>query len=213
MELINYLDEHKAIYIVSYNDIDKLGQTSLVNVEAVNALIKIKDWANNHLCNPHPELGRKGHVCPYTLASIKKRHFWLSPYSFKPTTPEKICDVMFKYMESFLETQPKHTDERIFKTFVVVFHKMSFDETSLLIDYTHKILKPSFVENGLMLGQFHDNCNIGGVHNSNFMSLHSPIPLFVIRNMVVNDYMFLNDEQRFIDSYNKHFSGSNSKNS
>lgn len=198
-----YINNKKEAYIVRFNDLDKLKNG---HQEQLDSLKLVQKWVYNHLCKPHPELGRKGNVCPFTLPSIKKDHFWLGCYTSKHATANDICELMEECMDIFLQTAPVNSPESIFKTFVIAFPNITTPETTLLIDYTHELLKPDFVRNGLMLGQFYPNCNIGGVHNSKFMSLNSPIPLFVIRNMVVNDFLFLHHEEKFLADYIKYCS-------
>jgi hypothetical protein len=65
-------------------------------------------------------------------------------------------------------------------------------DVSALIDGTQKKLKPNFVEEGLMLGEFHLRNNATGLHNEHFFPLRTPYPCLAIRHMVPSDIVFLN---------------------
>lgn len=52
-------------------------------------------------------------------------------------------------------------------------------------------MKPSFVEAGMMLGEFYSENESPGLYNPDFRPLRSPIPLFVYRRLVPNDLVFL----------------------
>lgn len=197
-----YIGSDKEIYLTKF---DNLGRIPIQQQE-LDALRSIQEWVFDYLCKPHPKLGRKGNVCPFTLSSARKKHFWIGCYTPVVGTISNICESLRKCIDIFHQTEPMNEPESILKTFVVVFPNITAAETELLIDYTHELLKPDFVRSGLMLGQFHADCKVGGVHNSEFRSLYSPIPLFVIRNMVVDDFLFLQHEETFLNDYVEHCS-------
>jgi hypothetical protein len=77
-----------------------------------------------------------------------------------------------------------------------------------LIDVSKERLKPLFVNDGLMLGEFHELNESPGLHNPDFRPLRSPIPLLAIRRMVYSDIVFLNRPSdpperriRFLEAY------------
>ena len=131
---------------------------------------------------------------------MQKRLFWFSPCLKENITSNYICDIMMAYLDSFERNRLNSSDE-IFRTYIILFPTVVPSEAASLIDFTHPLLKPHFVEKGFMLGQFYPDCEIGGVHNINFKSLQSPMPLYVIRNIVLNDHLFLNDNQEYLRAY------------
>ena len=52
-------------------------------------------------------------------------------------------------------------------------------------------MKESFVEKGLMCGEFHETNNGSGLRNSNFYPLRTPYPCLAIRHMVPGDIAFM----------------------
>jgi hypothetical protein len=66
-------------------------------------------------------------------------------------------------------------------------------------------LKPDFVHEGLMVGQFYPGCREPGLWNRDFRPLESPIPLIAIRYMVSNDFPFLSSNASWIEVYLRRF--------
>ena len=166
----------------------------------LKAYREISSWIAKYLCSPHKDLGRNGHICPYLAPSRKKGLLWLSSYSHSLKSISDIEDLMMGFMRFFLDIYLPNKDE-IYKSIVVIFPTMEQDQTKILIDDAHHILKPIFVNNGLMIGQFYQDCEIGGLHNPQFRALYSPYPLLVIRNIVPNDFHFLHGDATLMHSY------------
>jgi hypothetical protein len=62
------------------------------------------------------------------------------------------------------------------------------------IDCAHTVLKPFFMECGLMLGEFHPASTVRGAHSATFRPMRSDVPLFVIRAMALHDILFIDGE-------------------
>ena len=90
------------LYIIEPADLDLHGELEIIknNKESLKTIIK---WAQDFLSNPHSELGREGAVCPFTETSINKNLFWLSVFSDDAADKEKICNMLVKYCDWFLE--------------------------------------------------------------------------------------------------------------
>jgi len=70
-------------------------------------------------------------------------------------------------------------------------------DAAKLIDDAQNELKASFVDVGLMLGEFHSENESPGLRNPEFRPLRSPVPMLAIRHMVESDLPFL---RRSIDA-------------
>jgi hypothetical protein len=161
-------------------------------------LIGIKNWINEFLCSPHPSLGREGNVCPFTREAINKNTIYFAL--------EKSC-----YLNKSIEIKKISGQIKLFKTLKVNSH----DEYKVIINaypYLDKSeyikieliqneLKPLFVEENLMIGQFYPGCREKGLWNDNFFPLDSPISLLAIRNMAITDIAFLMSTNSFLDKY------------
>jgi len=108
----------------------------------------------------------------------------------------------------FVNLDPVSGVESVTKTILIVFPRVTDETAPRLIDGLQAKLKPEFVDDGLMLGQFHSMNNEPGLWNDQFRPLRSPIPLLAIRFMVGGDIPFLKRQTddvalrlRFISGY------------
>jgi hypothetical protein len=93
--------------------------------------------------------------------------------------------------EHFLGRETVDGKIDIFGSMVLIFPDVTNEEASQVIDPSQRELKPSFVREGLMLGEFHKFSPTPGLRNKSFRPLRSPIPLLAIRHMVESDVDFL----------------------
>jgi hypothetical protein len=104
--------------------------------------------------------------------------------------------------------QPTSGREAMLKTIVVLFTGLPPDEVPAIINGLHARLKPHFVREGLMLGEFFSKCEKEGLRNPSFRPLRSETPLIVIRSMVQTDIAFLANDAAFVSAYLRKFQAS-----
>lgn len=153
-------------------------------------LASVLDWMHAFLARTHPELGRKGAVCPFVPLSLEQDSIWMAEIGDGNATVESISAVIRQYRDLFLVTEPISGPDTINKAFVVVFPNLGPDGAGV-VDQVQSLLKKDFVEMGLMLGEFHASNQSPGLRNAEFRPLRSPIPMLAIRHMVDSDLPFL----------------------
>ncbi len=205
--LLQYIDSQNELFIIGMKSLEYL-KTKGAYRQVLQPLHSTAEWSLTFLCNPHQELGRNGAVCPFTRPSIDKELFWLSLYTKPASHPEQIGKLMLNYRDLFLQLDPQTGREAQYKTILVVFPHFSKEDCNELIDHVQRELKPEFVSKGLMIGQFHAACQESGLWNRNFRPLQSPLPMLVIRNMVISDYPFLLHDNSLVQSWKERFPGS-----
>lgn len=161
------------------------------------------EWAGEYLCGPHPDLGRRGAVCPFTDTSLQRGLFYLSVHTGTPEQPDELAALLLHYRDWFAELEPKRGPGAQFKTIVVLFP----DLTEFgVVDRAQELLKPRYTRDGLMLGEFHPGPpQKAGLWNPVFRPLHSPVPLLAIRHMVPTDFPFLRDDDTTVAAYLERF--------
>ena len=169
-------------------------------------------WIRDFVAKPHPGLGRHGSVCPFLPRALRDDSVMFRTISGTDMGETKLDAIIKQHAELFLKTEPTKGNARLNKTIVLVFSGLPDEDAGVIIESAHRRLKPYFVEQGLMLGEFHKNHQGQGVHNKNFRPLQSPLPLLVIRYMVPSDLAFLDREtdpldmrQRFVQAYRRLF--------
>ncbi len=119
----------------------------------------VKNWADNWLSKSHPNLGRTGAVCPYSGASIKKNLFRVAFVRGNNLDHDKLVGLLDEIAAAFPVLPPAAGPESIYKAVVVVFPEVTdFGQ----IDAVQAECKTTFVERGLMVGQFYPGHQQGG---------------------------------------------------
>jgi hypothetical protein len=174
--------------------------------EDIPYLVETMDWVKNVIGKPHPKLGRTGSVCPFVPHSVRSNSISLTVMRCKNLTQQQILDNILHYREVFLKQEPREGMHALKNALLIIVPDITLEDAPRIIDENQKILKPIFVESGLMLGEFHNQTQTPGIHNPNFRPLRSPIPLFAIRYMIEGDILFLQDEDprlriKFLKAY------------
>ena len=109
--------------------------------------------------------------------------------------------VMDNYKDLFLKIAPKEQMTRAQASLVVVFPDVSDEEAPGYVDEVQRALKDSFVEEGLMLGEFHALNRTPSVYSETVFPNQSPVPMLAIRHMVITDWRFLLEKDEWIQAW------------
>jgi hypothetical protein len=172
-----------------------------VPAEHLSPVQEILAWARKYLVSPHPELGRNGPVCPYTQPSLHKGLFHLAALSGEGDVTAAVESLRGWY-ERLGATLPAADRELL--TVLLVLPQLDHTDASGL-DELQRVAKDKFVEDGLMIGQFHPVCDTPGLWNPEFKALRAPVPLLAIRKLVVFDLPFLVEHKAHAESYIRRF--------
>ena len=184
----------------------KLIPTSLITPSHVSCSNDILRWADEYLAKPHPRLGRDGAVCPFVPPSIRSNVFFLAIHAEvdDTTTIEEIEALLASYVDVFFATEPTGEPERLLKTFLPAFPQMS-PQRAFILDEVHARMKSFFVQQGMMIGQFHPLCQAVAARNPDFPNKISPVPLFALRHIAVHDILFLSSRRAWFERYQSLF--------
>lgn len=194
------MQRRSGLTLWSIADVDH-GLVPAADADAFEAIV---EWTRTFLLAPHPQLGRDGPVCPFTKAALENRLVLLA----RPETSRDAGEVkrlVSRFREWYCEIAGA-LDERMraLLTFLVLLPDLDPADASEL-DALQATLKTEFVEQGLMIGQFHPACNQPGIWNAGFRPLRSPVPLLAIRAMVRQDLPFLADQPSHVEAYRRYF--------
>lgn len=189
------------LYLVELSDFrtDPLPAQVQENLEPLRAVVH---WAMDYLCKPHPELGRRGAVCPFTTPAIRRNLMFFTVLRGADLRREDVVEVVRTYRDWFLEMEPHDPREAQYKTIEILFPDIPESAWSTLIEAVHEELKAEYVFHGIMLGEFHPGPpEKAALRNPDFRPLKSPLPLLGIRYMVPTDFAFLRDRRDFMAAY------------
>ena len=191
----------EVLYEVS--DVEQLALRGTASSIGLQAVEQIVHWVRGYLACPHAHLGRSGKVCPFIPEALRKRtlHFAVESQAAAVAT---VREAIAKYLPSFRELagerQAANADDKILVGIIVLFPAVT-DLT--VIDTVQGEEKLRYVEEGLMLGQFHQQCQEPGIRNPAFMPLRSPVPLLAIRHMVPSDLVFLSARADYLRAFKR----------
>ncbi|MFC3499942.1 DUF6875 domain-containing protein [Micromonospora krabiensis] len=173
---------------------------NLIDPEQLPALRETAAWAERFLTYGHADLGRQGPVCPYTRPSLNRRLFHLACLD-RDLDDEGVRETLLGYRDLHQELAAELPQEdRQFLTILIVLPRVDRSDPEPL-NRLQARLKTDFVQNRLMIGQFHPECAEPGLWNRDFRPLHSPVPLLAIRHMVAFDLPFLQTSQQHLEAY------------
>ncbi|HEY3941205.1 MAG TPA: hypothetical protein VGL60_01860 [Acidimicrobiales bacterium] len=166
-----------------------------------SALATTYGWARRYLCSPHPELGRRGPVCPYTRSSLDNRLFFMSSVRHEHHQTGATRTVLNEFRQWFRDLQAETSEQLRYLVTILVILPRFDPESPAPLEALHREMKDDFVADGLMIGQFHPRCDVPGLWNESFRPLRSPLPMLAIREMVPSDLPFLVDDHLHADAY------------
>lgn len=190
----------------------------------LDALAPAMAWVDEFVVQTNPDLGRAGVVCPFVPEAMRRDllQYFVVPVEPAPELREAASDddyaaviepAILRLRDQFVATRITDHRYRLFHSYLMVFRGLDLvpERASPLIERIQRKLKPSFVEMGMMIGEFHPMSNAIGLRNPDFRPLRSPIPLLSIRNMVEIDFAFLSRPHdpaplrvHFLKSYLRH---------
>lgn len=157
----------------------------------------IADWICSYIVKPHLNLGRPGAVCPFVPHSVEIKALWLTVVSESVNSELEMCQIIKRYMGIYELLEPNTGDDKLFKTLILILPKITRQQSCCMVEQAKDAMKPDFVHAGLMLGEFFTDSASPGLHNPDFHPLCSPIPLFVYRQLVPDDLVFLTRNSDF----------------
>jgi hypothetical protein len=162
----------------------------------------ITNWVRNYLCKPHSKLGRAGPVCPFTAPAVKLGQIWAAVAPKTIDTIDSLAEISLEAKSFFQNAPINETEPKYYKAAMILFPHLNTQQGHAIIESTQRLLKPVFVADGLMFGQFYQGCPEPGLLNPIFRPLVSPIPLLAIRYMVAQDIAFLQHDPSLMEYYN-----------
>lgn len=161
-------------------------------------------WMSDYISAPHPEIGRQGPICPFVAPSRKNRTMELRiRFVGNSPTIELIEEIGRSSLKEFdlISWQGRNP---MLRAMVIAMPDLAPEDTPLL-DEAQVRIKSEFVENGLMVGQFHQNCTVPAARNEGFAVSKAPVPVLAIRKIALHDIFFLSERKEWFEKYREEF--------
>ncbi|CRK56718.1 hypothetical protein [Alloactinosynnema sp. L-07] len=169
-----------------------------------HALVLVEDWLGTYITRPHSLIGRPGPVCPFVepaqrMGSLETR---VRLVGSSPSAA-LMTELMRCALDEFDDIEWKASNPNL-HALLVVLPDLARDSLEVL-DQAHAAVKSESVHRGMMIGQFHQDCDEVAARNPDFAVSRSPVPLFAIRSMAVHDVLFLSGREDWFMVYATRF--------
>jgi len=165
----------------------------------------VANWVHKFLCRRSPLIGRGGVVCPNTQFGLTQNTIMMAVAPEESNTKESVRDITLRGRDKFIELVDMQPELVEYTAVITSFPHLKSQEGYDLIEEVQSSLKRSYVERGLMIGQFYLTCPETGIRNEKFYPLRCPEPLLVVRTMVKSDLVFLEKDPENLPYYYKKF--------
>jgi heptaprenyl diphosphate synthase len=166
----------------------------------------IQTWLTDYVSRPNHDLGRKGPVCPFIPPAMRADALdYVYRYDLEESSEEDLFSELLGEFEDFDRTaEPASLTRTSLASRLIVLPNTNA-ETWLAIDNVYESLKDAAVSRGLMVAQFHPNCDVRAVRNEFFRVAKSPLAAVAIRRMAPHDILFLGTTAHRFHEYEERF--------
>ena len=194
--VVNQLEPH--VRIVTLEDADERRLPRDVTT--------IQTWLSDYVGRPNPELGRKGPVCPFIPPAMRADAVdYVFRYDLIRDSEEDLFSELLGEFEEFDRTAEPASLTRTSLASRLVVLPNTDAAAWLAIDNIYESLKDAAVMRGLMVAQFHPNCEVRAVRNEAFRVAKSPLAAIAIRRMAPHDILFLGNTAERFRQYEERF--------
>lgn len=170
------------------------------------AIREMAHYSRDFLTARHPDLGRPGAVCPFTAGALQRDLLTITAFRAKAKNKASLVDALTRLRRALIDCgRSDDPRDRIFRSIIVVFPFIAEGDAPRLIQEVQQELKPDFLRDGLMIGEFYPHCPAPGIHNAAFRALQSPVTSIAIRHMTPQDAPFMLQHPRHRELYEEYF--------
>jgi hypothetical protein len=167
---------------------------------------EVLGWIEQYLGGPHPELGRKGAICPFVQKAAQIDRLFLAFHDeIDGSSRFALRAVLLDYAKRLKTRFPPTEADNSFASFVVVLPNIVDDRLGVM-DRVHAEIKSHLMESDLMAAVFHKLCDKPAVRNGDFaLYRNAPLPCIALRHMDVRDIVFLGHNRVAFERYRQRF--------
>jgi hypothetical protein len=163
------------------------------------------EWGGDYLGKAHPDLGRKGAICPFIKQTIALGQLFVSVHEgIDGRSSRTLRRIVLDEAQRYEKLCPMDNKKAAFSGIVVALPDCapgSFDT----LDRVHAELKTHLMRHDLMFSAFHPHSRKPSVANAKFHAFKAPFAAFVIRRVDVRDIAFLGHNRRAFARYYERF--------
>ncbi|MER7468163.1 DUF6875 domain-containing protein [Streptomyces sp. NPDC097981] len=161
-------------------------------------------WLTGYVCSADARVGRPGAVCPFVQPALRADTLRLELWPLDPKIGVAGLVSLVRDMVAIFEGVHWASRNRTLHALVVVLDGLPMDRLGIT-DEAQRRVKQELAAKGLMLGQFHAECEERAVRNPSFRVSRSPVPMLALRHMAVHDVLFLDGDSRSFAAYDQRY--------
>ena len=188
-------------------DLKNSSRTGKLADNDISALRTVADWIETFVARPNKDLGRAGPVCPFVPRALERKLLWLAPEQIADRSVLDVVELMNGYRRLLLRSQPIAGDDANYKAIVIVFTDVLADRAKKYFDdeQMQYLKSPSYVDDGVVMGEFHERNEGAAIRNPSFQLFKAPVPFLLMRHAVISDWMFFLDNEDWLNSWAHRF--------
>jgi hypothetical protein len=166
---------------------------------------RVLDWLTSYIAQPHPEIRRRGPMCPFVGPAVAHDDLTIVICSgVDGSDPGEVEAIVRAQVDVYRREHPIDLRSEKHRAVVMVLPEIEPPRTSVMDD-VHAAIKDELMEYGVMLGQFHPTCEVPAARNPDFPAQRAEIPCFALRPMTLHDILFIHDDDFRFEQYRKIF--------
>jgi hypothetical protein len=183
-------------------DLEDVARTGSLAESDLGALHAVGDWFETFVASSNGDLGRTGTVRPFIPGALERRTLWLAPEQIADGALRDVVALVDGYKRLLLSTEPVEGDDANYKSIVVVFTDLATDRAQDFLDgVLEQLAIPSYVGEGLVLGEFYESNEGTAIYNPRFRPFTSPVPFLLMSLAVITDWKFFLDDEDWLNRW------------
>jgi hypothetical protein len=167
-------------------------------IDAVHA------WIRDYLSRPHPDLGRKGPVCPFAANALQDDGLWVAcDERLDGESRWRLGRALLSYADAYA-SKARASNHPELTALLVTFPKLSRQHYTILDDL-HAEMKTMLMTSDVMVSALHPESTRPAVWNARFHVLRAPFAAVAFRTMDVRDIVFVAQNRKAFAHYAARF--------
>jgi hypothetical protein len=206
---VSIIHEPPTTSLFLVDDLEDVSRTANIDAGDLHGLRVVADWITTFVARPHEDLGRAGPVCPFVPDALDAKTLWLAPEQIVHRSIPDLVARIDGYKQLFLHKQPVDGEAADYKALVIVFTDLPSEAAKDFFDDLERDIKvPSYVDDGLVLGEFYRTNTGTALYNPQFRPFTPPVPFLLMRHAVVGDWKFFLDNEEWLGYWAHRFGDS-----
>lgn len=182
------------------------GVVSLLTPEELAAISKAVDWLKTAIMMPVNKAGKTEAVCPFAKPAVDQRLIYMSVGPLKnPADPTEIVNEIRICADIYDQLPGKRAKDALLRSLMVILPNTPDGLLNECAPPKRRSIKTDLMQRGIMVGEFFPSEYMKATWDQNFRIPPSPVPFYIIRTFIENDWRFINHVPAWRVAFKKYF--------